>query len=373
MLNFNIPFMKLIHLILLSLFAYATHAGLIIPPGQIVASGVSNSPNFDWSETNILNDEDYFRTNSNFFKSNGAGREMVFDPDDDSLAFLNTKKATPVGKDLGRVRKSAAVRNAGVDDYNTFGAKQTFTVGNNGSFTGIGVDTGNGNEKFEITGGSRHSGADATVEISIRSKTDKEKYGAHRGDHNNSSPVGRSPLVGNVMRLKGMGIQEASADGRIKTNPFALEATYTQEDFDATFSLSELQELLNGCLFLGWLNTAVDGDPTSVSGADRWVNAVQGNFDNMPDNPSRHDESGVLGAAYIGTLAEYIAGTETSIAGLSKAAGEIRVGDYGGDPDSNTVWAVIDHLSDFAVVPEPSTYALIFGGLSLLTLLFRRK
>ena len=373
MLAFNIPFMKFIHLILLSLFAYATHAGLIIPPGQIVASGVSNAPNFRWDVTNILTDENYFRTDSNFFVSKGAGREMVFDPEDENLAFLNTKKATPIGKDLGRVRKSAAIRNAGVDDYNTFGAKQTFTVGNNGSFTGIGVDTGNGNEKFEITGGSRHSGADATVEISIRSKTDKERYGSHSGDHNNNSPVGRSPLVGNVMRLKGMGIQEASDDGRIKTNPFALEATYTQEDFDATFSLSELQELLNGCLFLGWLNTAVDGDPTTVSGADRWVNAVQGNFDNMPDNPSRHDESGVIGAAYIGTLAEYIAGTETSIAGLSKAAGEIRVGDYGGDPDSNTVWAVIDHLSDFAVVPEPSTYALIFGGLSLVTLLFRRK
>jgi hypothetical protein len=365
--------MKTFHIIFLTLFAYVSHAGLIIPPGQIVASGVSNSPNFDWAVTNILNDEDYFRTDSNFFVSKGAGREMVFDPNDDSLAFLNTKKATPVGKDIGRVRKSAAVRNAGVDDYNTFGAKQSFTVGNNGSFTGIGVDTGNGNEKFEITGGSRHSGAETTVEISIRSKTDNEKYGAHRGVHNNTSPVGRSPLVGNVMRLKGMGIQEASADGRIKTNPFALEATYTQEDFDATFSLSELQELLNGCLFLGWLNTAVDGDPTSVSGADRWVNAVQGNYDNMPDNPNRHDESGVIGAAYIGTLEDYIAGTETSIAGLSKAAGEIRVGDYGGDPDSNTVWAVIDHLSDFAVVPEPSTYALFSGLLALIMVYFRKK
>ena len=52
------------------------------------------------------------------------------------------------------------------------------------------------------------------------------------------------------MRLHGMGIQEATSDGRVKTNPFALEATYTHADFDATFSLSELEELINGCYSL---------------------------------------------------------------------------------------------------------------------------
>ena len=346
--------------------------GLIIPPGQIVASGVSNSPNFDWIQTNILNNPNYFEDESNFFTSKGSGRELTFDHSNPNLSFLNTKKITPVAKDTARARKQAVAHNAGLDNYNSFGQKKSFIVSNNGSFSGIGVDTGNGNEKFEITGGT-HTGAEATVEISVRSKTVNETYGAHRGDHNNNSPVGRSPLVGNVIRIKGMGIQDTSSDGRTKTNPFALEATYTQADFDATFSLSELEELLNGCLFLGWLNTAVDGDPNSVSGGDRWVNAVQGNFDNMPDNAHRHDESGVIGAAYIGTLEDYINGTDTSIAGLTKQAGEIRVGDYGGDPESNTVWAVIDHLSDFAVVPEPSTYARFSGLLALIMVYFRKK
>ena len=36
------------------------------------------------------------------------------------------------------------------------------------------------------------------------------------------------------MRLHGMGIADAASDGRVKTNPFALEGTYTQADFDAT-------------------------------------------------------------------------------------------------------------------------------------------
>jgi hypothetical protein len=33
---------------------------------------------------------------------------------------------------------------------------------------------------------------------------------------------------------------------------------------------------------------------------------------------------------------------------------------------NNTVWVVLDHNSEFAVVPEPATLAfLMFGGLSM--------
>ena len=348
---------------------------LIIPPGQIIASGVSNSSNFDWAQTNVINNIDYFRNDNNFFRSNNT-KDLVFDSNDNDLAFLNTKKMTPVAKDTGRVRKQAQVRDAGFNDYHNFGQTQSFTVRNGESFSGLGVDTGNGNEKFEITGGT-HSGSTANIDVSVRSKSTKESYGYHTNvhgdDHSNDKLIGHSPLVSNVIRLHGMGIQAASTDGRVKTNPFALEGTYTQADFDATFSLSELEELIHGCLFLGWLNTAVDGDPNSISEGDRWVHAVQGNFDNMPDNPNRHNNLGVIGSAYIGTLEDYLAGTETSIAGLSKAAGEMRVGDHGGDPVTNTVWAILDHNSDFAVIPEQSTFALFGGILALLTVYFRKK
>ncbi len=42
----------------------------------------------------------------------------------------------------------------------------------------------------------------------------------------------------------------------------------------------------------------------------------------------------------------------------------LPLGSWGVDTVSNTVWAVLDHNSDFAVIPEPST--LVLGGLALL-------
>lgn len=344
-----------------------TQAGFV-PPGLNLNTGIANNPNFDWSTTNIKNNPEFFSNESNFFEGHGIQY------DSDLHGFLNAKKGTLTGKPTGRERKLAGIANAGYNSYDNFGAAQFFSVGRNTSFTGVGVDTGNGNEKFEIFGGD-NDGAEKNISIQVRSKSDSEKYGAHsyHDHHTGNTVIGHSPLVSNVIRVHGMGIQATSSDGRTKTHPFALEATYTQEDFDATYSLPELDELMNGCLFLGWLNTAIDGNPNDITGDDRWVHAVQGNFDNMPDNPNRHDEHGVIGNAFIGTLQQYIDGTATSIPGLSKAAGEIRVGDHGGDPVSNTVWAIIDHNSDFTVVPETSTYALLAGLIALATVLVRRN
>jgi len=48
------------------------------------------------------------------------------------------------------------------------------------------------------------------------------------------------------------------------------------------------------------------------------------------------------------------------------------IGAYGVDATNNTVWAVIDHNSDFAVVPEPGTYALLALGGTVL-FVFRRR
>lgn len=346
---------------------------------QQIVAGIRTDADFDWNVTNIFNNKNYFEDASNFFtdessffRSDGQHGRVDYDPN--TNAFLNAKKMQIDHNKNGKALKSFApsdIRSAGAKGYNAFGTTKSYSLGSDDTVTGVGAGTGNGNEKFEIFGGG--TGSNMNIDISFRSKSDAEKWGSHKTNHDETSPIGGSPLVGNVMRLHGMGIQAATADGRVKTNPFVLASNYTQADFDATYSLTELEELINGCLFLGWLNTSIDGDPTTVGDGDRWVHAVQGNYDNMPDNPNRHHEHGVIGQAIIGTVEEYIAGTATSIAGLTKEAGTIRVGDHGGDPDTNVVWAAIDHNSDFAVVPEPSTYALIGGIICLISVALRRR
>lgn len=361
------------------LLSSTAHAARILPTqaneNAQLNAGIRNTADFDWTVTNLLNNGDYFKDKSNFFDSD-VRHKITYNASEN--AFLNAKKLLIDRHNKGgKSLKQFSVFNSGHDSYNTFATPKTYNLGNDDTVTGMGGTTGNGSEKFEIFGGT--TGQAMNVSMAFRSKSVKESYGYQTppgsgSDHyTNDKLIGHSPIVGNVMRLHGMGIQAATADGRVKTNPFALEATYTDADFEATFSLSELEELLNGCLFLGWLNTSLDGDPNVVTDGDRWVHAVQGNYDNMPDNPNRHDFYKAIGNPLAMSLQDYIDGTVTSIEGLSKASGEIRVGDHGGWAADNTVWAVVDHNSDFAVIPEPSTYALIGGVICLATVVLRRR
>jgi len=366
-------------------FAWSNLFSAFVLPVEI-NTGIRTTADFNWSVTNVLNNPDYFRNKSNFF--NDFGRDTRHSYDSNIHGFLNVSKSVISPKDFGRQKLSFSglprhtqkyvklPNGESVIAYDIFTDPLTYNLSPGDSFTGMGAGTGNGVEKFEIRGGVTSS--NRTVSIQLREKTPFESHGAQTHpsitDHyNNDSLIGHSPLVGGVMRLHGMGIQDAVSDGRVKTNPFALEGTYTQADFDATFSLSEEQELINGCLFLGWLNPAVDGNPNDITDGDRWVHAVQGNFDNMPDNPNRHDFYDRIGNPIVGTLDEYLQGTITSIPGLTKASGEMRVGDHGGSAIDNTVWAILDHNSDFAVVPESSAYPIIGSIISFLFVLLRRQ
>ena len=81
---------------------------------------------------------------------------------------------------------------------------------------------------------------------------------------------------------------------------------------------------------LGWLNSS-----------NTWVNAVSGNTGGTPNF--------VLGAY--------------SNQGL---------GSYGVDVTNHNVWAVLDHNSNFAVIPEPATWALLAFSLTTV-MVFRRR
>lgn len=112
-------------------------------------------------------------------------------------------------------------------------------------------------------------------------------------------------------------------------------------------SLSYDETLLGGInaenLRLGWLNEGV------------FVNAVDGNIASSDI---------ILDSPFGGSWSAYL--EANSGADLTNSLGA-----YGVDTKEQTVWAVIDHNSAFAAaIPEPTTYALIFGvgilGLALL-------
>ncbi len=97
--------------------------------------------------------------------------------------------------------------------------------------------------------------------------------------------------------------------------------------------------------FLGWYN-----------GAGDWVNAALGNTGNNAFNMGDHIQLG-----FEGSFAEF----------------QVLYGSY--LPDyigawgftDTSVWAVLNHNSDFGVVPEPSVVALV--GLGCVAMLFRRR
>ena len=100
-----------------------------------------------------------------------------------------------------------------------------------------------------------------------------------------------------------------------------------------TYDESMLNGLAEGDLRLGWLRSG------------EWVLAIDGN------------SSGSIAMFYGGAYQD-----------------GYTLGAYGVDTTSNTVWAVIDHNSEFAVaaVPEPSTIALL-GAVGLAFVVFRRR
>jgi len=117
----------------------------------------------------------------------------------------------------------------------------------------------------------------------------------------------------------------------------------TKDDvFVLSLSAPDLQE----GSFLGWLD----------SGSSSWVNAVAGNT--------------------LANATQAQTGFEGSFADFQSLYGS-NIGDYVGawglDLGNSSVWAVIDHNSYFAVVPEYASFSFICALLGLNACLLRRK
>jgi hypothetical protein len=188
-------------------------------------------------------------------------------------------------------------------------------------------------------------------------------------------PVGDYPLISDVVNLYGMANGSTGAAGStpIPTDPFVLQMT-----FDPTTLAQgdgEAAKIARGSVYLAYLNPNGAG-----MGTPQWQNADDGDLNGIIAAP------GSL-PTYVGSFLNYVNSldgnvaypdftqtyTSNTIGSLTNAQLNEILGAWGVDGSAQDAWTVIDHNSDFAVVPEPSTIVLAAFGLLGCVCMMRRK
>ncbi len=186
-----------------------------------------------------------------------------------------------------------------------------------------------------------------------------------------------SYLISNVLNLSGLGTSGnsktytstanttyfgSSSVTEHQTDPFVLQLNYA-----ANLLSGEAGQAKKGTVFVGWLAPAgfqVGGVGTPLA-APEWLNAVTGDFDT---SGAQNGFAGIDAVTkYQGSFnaflaAEFGAGVNSTNVTPTELA-EV-LGSWGVDVSNHDVWTVINHNSQFAVVPEPSTLLLAALGIA---------
>ena len=159
-----------------------------------------------------------------------------------------------------------------------------------------------------ILAGTNSSGSSQTVGMAWRTQTLEER----------TNPM----LLSDVLQLSGMTFMDD------ETSPFVLQMNYNVNLLPGGVSSAGLLES-DEQIYLEWLNP----------NTNQWANAIDGDFGTNQ------------GSFHLGAW----------------STGDMTLGDWGVNTSNDTVWAVVNHNSDFAVgglatTPEPSTLALLGAG-----------
>ena len=143
-----------------------------------------------------------------------------------------------------------------------------------------------------------------------------------------------STLASDVLELSGIfTVNGQTRHGSVHTDVYVLEMGYDPAEIARITGLTEFDAAAAGLMTLGYLDRGPDG--LLGTDDDRWTLAVAGNF-------------GSANAQFMG---------DRPWSDLM----DTTLGDYGVDTLTHTVWAVLDHNSQFGVaafgVPEPATLA----------------
>jgi fibronectin-binding autotransporter adhesin len=146
-------------------------------------------------------------------------------------------------------------------------------------------------------------------------------------------------LVSDVFNLSGM----VNTGGQ--TDAFALKMTYSVDALPGG-AANEAALAAAGSIFLAWFNAD-----------SQWVDATTGNTGNNASAAQR---------GFVGSFADFQTQYGTTLGNY--------IGAYGVDLGSHSVWAVLNHNSQFAAaVPEPGTLILLAAALGIGLLMLRRK
>ena len=203
--------------------------------------------------------------------------------------------------------------------------------------------------------GSFTAGSPATVSMAWRNRTLPETSSAEGGTPA-SPPLGSGgPLTSNVLSLSGMNSIAMGNAEPVETDPFVLQMSY-----DAALLGNEGTDTKNGAIFLVWLNPNASSGPT-------WQNAVAGNFGAAGALAQTNFQGSFDSFIEAAEAADPNAATDfpgdPTAAGLTASELNLLLGSWGADSTNHDVWAVLDHNSQFAVVPEPSSLFLAAFGL----------
>ena len=207
----------------------------------------------------------------------------------------------------------------------SFGSPLTAPVAQNGSYANlestVTATTG--------SGGGSMVGSTATILAGTASVASTVSMAWRTAAANPQTGVGES-FASDVVDVTGMGVVDGQTkDGSVHTDTFVLQMSYSPQAVTGMTGLSESAAAQAGLIQLDYLDLGPDG--LAGTADDQWKPAVLGDFDSDND----------------------------TFVGVEPWNGDVTLGDWGVNTANHTVWAVVDHNSQFAVTPEPGTLALL--------------
>lgn len=144
-------------------------------------------------------------------------------------------------------------------------------------------------------------------------------------------------------------------------------------DYQDTAGLSDQQieeAWPSGPLFLGYLDPGPDGSigSPSADADDLWRPATSGNFGQgttvINNYLGPHPKQDVTQGSWSNFVTQYDV-TEENLGTF--------LGSWGIDTNNNVMWSIVNHNSQFAPIPEPSTLFLLIPAASIMALRRQRR